>query len=80
MEDVRDFKGHIACDGDTRSEIVVPILVNGKVCNVPRYACSFRWGVAGFRRKVSIKHLDACARARKLGLYVLMLALGRCRS
>lgn len=32
MEDVRDFQGHIACDGDSRSEIVVPILVHGQVC------------------------------------------------
>ena len=26
MEDVHQFPGHIACDGDSRSEIVVPIL------------------------------------------------------
>lgn len=27
VEDVDKFPGHIACDGDSRSEIVVPILV-----------------------------------------------------
>lgn len=32
MKDVREFAGHIACDGDSRSEIVVPILVDGRVC------------------------------------------------
>lgn len=26
VEDVHEFPGHIACDGDSRSEIVVPIL------------------------------------------------------
>lgn len=26
VEDVREFPGHIACDGDSRSEIVVPII------------------------------------------------------
>lgn len=31
MEDVREFEGHIACDGDSRSEIVVPILVDERV-------------------------------------------------
>jgi hypothetical protein len=36
VEDVREFQGHIACDGDSRSEIAVPILVNERVsttCN-----------------------------------------------
>lgn len=31
MRDVREFAGHIACDGDTRSEIVVPVVVGEKV-------------------------------------------------
>lgn len=31
MRDVREFEGHIACDGDTRSEIVVPVMVGEKV-------------------------------------------------
>lgn len=31
MDDVHQFEGHIACDAETRSEIVVPILINGEV-------------------------------------------------
>lgn len=32
VADVHEFPGHIACDADSRSEIVVPILVEGEVC------------------------------------------------
>ena len=32
VEDVEKFPGHIACDGASRSEIVVPIVQSGKVC------------------------------------------------
>jgi L-methionine (R)-S-oxide reductase len=31
VKDVDQFEGHIACDGDTRSEVVVPIRCDGKV-------------------------------------------------
>ena len=31
LEDVETFPGHIACDGDSKSEVVVPIVVDGKV-------------------------------------------------
>ena len=31
VPDVEYFPGHIACDGDSRSEIVVPIIRSGKV-------------------------------------------------
>lgn len=34
VEDVEAFPGHIACDGDTRSEVVVPIMRDGKVVAV----------------------------------------------
>lgn len=34
VKDVHEFPGHIACDGDTNSEIVVPIIVNNKVVAV----------------------------------------------
>ncbi|KAI5811375.1 GAF domain-like protein [Peziza echinospora] len=34
VEDVHAFPGHIACDGDTKSEIVVPILQGDKVIGV----------------------------------------------
>ena len=35
VEDVEKFPGHIACDGDSQSEIVVPIVKDGKVINLP---------------------------------------------
>lgn len=31
IEDVDKFPGHIACDGASKSEVVVPIIKNGKV-------------------------------------------------
>ena len=34
VPDVEAFPGHIACDGDTRSEVVVPVLRNGQVVAV----------------------------------------------
>lgn len=34
VKDVHEFPGHIACDGASQSEIVVPIIVNGEVLGV----------------------------------------------
>lgn len=34
VEDVDAFPGHIPCDGDSRSEIVVPLVVNDEVIGV----------------------------------------------
>ena len=34
IEDVHAFPGHIACDADSRSELVVPVLDEGKVIAV----------------------------------------------
>lgn len=34
VEDVHAFPGHIACDGATRSEIVIPLIKNGEVIGV----------------------------------------------
>lgn len=34
VEDVNAFPGHIACDGDTRSELVVPVVRDGEVVAV----------------------------------------------
>lgn len=34
VEDVRNFSGHIACDPNSRSEIVLPIVVGGEVIAV----------------------------------------------
>lgn len=33
VADVDTFPGHIACDGESKSEIVVPILVDDEVCS-----------------------------------------------
>ena len=34
IEDVHAFPGHIACDPDSRSELVVPLLTNGELIGV----------------------------------------------
>lgn len=34
VEDVHHFPGHIACDANSRSEIVIPILKNGELLGV----------------------------------------------
>jgi GAF domain-containing protein len=34
VPDVHDFPGHIACDPDSRSELVVPLIENGRVLGV----------------------------------------------
>ena len=34
VPDVHEFPGHIACDSDSRSEIVIPLTVNGKLFGV----------------------------------------------
>lgn len=45
MPDIDEFPGHIACDGDTRSEIVVPVVVDGKTVAVIDVDCT---AVRGF--------------------------------
>jgi len=40
VEDVEKFPGHIACDGDSRSEVVVPIFdANGRVVGIIDVDC-----------------------------------------
>jgi GAF domain-containing protein len=34
IEDVHQFKGHIACDAASNSEIVIPFTLQGEVCGV----------------------------------------------
>ena len=34
MEDVHAFPGHIACDADSRSELVVPVIANDRLVGV----------------------------------------------
>lgn len=40
VPDVEAFPGHIACDGDSRSEIVVPIIAQGKCVGVIDIDCA----------------------------------------
>ncbi|CAG8021673.1 unnamed protein product [Penicillium salamii] len=40
VPDVLEFPGHIACDAESRSEIVVPILVNGEVVAIIDVDCT----------------------------------------
>ncbi|ETN43303.1 uncharacterized protein HMPREF1541_02462 [Cyphellophora europaea CBS 101466] len=40
LEDVETFPGHIACDSDSKSEVVVPIMVDGKVVGVIDIDCA----------------------------------------
>lgn len=39
VPNVNEFPGHIACDGETQSEIVVPIVKNGEVLGVLDIDC-----------------------------------------
>lgn len=39
VPDVENFPGHIACDGETKSEIVVPIVQNGETVGVIDIDC-----------------------------------------
>jgi L-methionine (R)-S-oxide reductase len=45
VPDVEKFPGHIACDGASRSEIVVPIVVGGRTVGVIDVDCAV---VGGF--------------------------------
>jgi L-methionine (R)-S-oxide reductase len=44
VPDVEKFPGHIACDGDSRSEVVVPIVVKGKVVAIIDVDCKVENG------------------------------------
>jgi putative methionine-R-sulfoxide reductase with GAF domain len=44
VPDVEAFPGHIACDGDSKSEIVVPIVVSGKVVAIIDIDCAVLGG------------------------------------
>ena len=48
--DVDEFPGHIACDGASRSEIVVPIVKKGKVGGVCFVVCFLRFVDHGSER------------------------------
>ncbi|KAF2757647.1 GAF domain-like protein [Pseudovirgaria hyperparasitica] len=58
VPDVEKFPGHIACDGNTKSEIVVPIIQQGKVVAIIDIDCA---ELNGFDREDQ-EHLEALAR------------------
>lgn len=45
VADVEEFPGHIACDSESRSEIVVPVVVGGRVVAIIDVDCAV---VGGF--------------------------------
>ncbi|OJJ33758.1 hypothetical protein ASPWEDRAFT_41625 [Aspergillus wentii DTO 134E9] len=57
VADVLSFPGHIACDADSRSEIVVPILANGETVAIIDVDCA---EPSGFDDEDK-KHLEALA-------------------
>jgi L-methionine (R)-S-oxide reductase len=57
LEDVEKFKGHIACDSESKSEIVVPIVVDGKVVGVIDIDCAEEGGFD----EVDQRNLEALA-------------------
>lgn len=52
VADVLEFPGHIPCDGDSRSEIVVPLLVDGQVCTTSDLAYRIFWFLIYIREQV----------------------------
>lgn len=59
VADVHEFPGHIACDADSRSEIVVPILFEGEVCVdskllYPYFMIDFQ------KQSLTVYDLDGC--------------------
>lgn len=58
MPDVEDFPGHIACDGDSASEIVVPIVVAEITVAIIDVDCKLKGGFD----EVDRKYLEELAR------------------
>lgn len=51
VKNVEEFPGHIACDGDTKSEVVVPILAGGNVVAIIDIDCTVLEGFDEVDRK-----------------------------
>ena len=47
VDDVEEFPGHIACDGESRSEIVVPIVSEGGKVSPERPSSFISWYLCG---------------------------------
>ncbi|ODM17587.1 hypothetical protein SI65_07262 [Aspergillus cristatus] len=57
VDDVMAFPGHIACDAESRSEVVVPILVGGETVAIIDIDCTEEKGFD----EVDRKHLETLA-------------------
>lgn len=63
VPDVHEFAGHIACDAESNSEIVVPLFKNGAVfavmdldsTSLRRFGEADREGLEGFARMLEVK-------------------------
>lgn len=51
VKDVLEFPGHIACDAESRSEIVVPVLVRGETVGLIDVDCTSAEGFDEVDRK-----------------------------
>lgn len=58
VPDVEAHPGHIACDGVTRSEIVVPVIVGGKAVGVLDIDCE-REGAFGEEDRIGLEKVVA---------------------
>lgn len=67
VPDVHQFPGHIACDGASRSEVVVPIRVNGRI-----------WGVLDLDSPLPGRFSQADEAGLELCVRVLEQMLERC--
>ena len=63
VPNVEEFPGHIACDGDSKSEIVVPVLASGKVVAIIDIDCAQLQGFDQVDRKELEKFASLLARA-----------------
>ena len=63
VPDVEAFPGHIACDGDSKSEVVVPISANGKIVSIIDIDCAEIQGFDEVDRRALEQLADLLARA-----------------
>lgn len=62
VPDVHAFPGHIACDGATRSELVIPVLVHGRVVAVLDLDCPHLDGFSRTEARILEDLLVRCFR------------------
>ena len=60
VPDVHAFPGHIACDGATRSELVIPIMINGRTVAVLDLDCPHLNGFSAAEARILEGLLARC--------------------